>query len=156
MAAQYKLQTNQSHNKSKIFVFVHKNTQNAQLSSFPCSSRSLPVTNPAACSLQVTPESPVLHDLNVLSQHTNPQVLSPSAGPTPARPHLDILLSRRFLGACMLCAFYAFCAFVLLCSVLPVLRAFLFSVLLCVLLCMLAFCARVFVFSKSAFGLCRH
>ena len=158
-------------------VFALESAQEGQRFSFPRSTRSPPVTNPAICSLHVTPESPTLHEPNLLSQHTNPQKsyvhrasLLPPAGPTPARAHLDILLSRRFLGACVLCAFVLLCfhafvfscfrTLVLLCSVLPMLLcfsafcAFCAFVCTCVRGCFLCSCA--FVLSKSAFVLRRH
>jgi hypothetical protein len=113
--------------------------------------RRPPLTKPAICSLHDTPDSPSLHEPNVPSRHTNPEKsyvhrasLSPSAGATPARPHLDILPSRLFLGACcsVLSVLSVFCAFVLSCF--RSIRAFVLSFFFASVLSVRAF-VRAFV-----------
>ena len=101
--------TNQSH-KQPLFRFCAQ--ENAQKrpssSSFEVHQIRRQSRTRQCVRMHFTPESLALHEPNVLSQHTNPQKsyvhgasLSPS-GPTPARPHLDILPSRLFLGACLI------------------------------------------------------
>ena len=146
-----------------LFVFAHKSAQESQRRQLSRSTRLPPVTNPAICSLHVTPESPALHEPNVLSQHTTHRNLL-SIAPAYRRQHdphqqgpiwISCFLGAFSVRACsvLLC----FCAFMLLCFRAFVLWCFcalyflcfcafllsVLSVLLCVLACVVAFCALV-------------
>ena len=98
--------TNQSHKQPLFRLRAQENAQKRpSSSSFEVHQIRRQSRTRQYVRMHFTPESLALHEPNALSQHTSPRksyVLSPSAGPTPARPHLDILPSRLFLGACLI------------------------------------------------------